>query len=678
MPLPSYLLRRGAIYYWRRRLPRAGDDDRKARHLLLSLATSDLARARLLAAHLNVVAEEIFGNAAMLNAQQINDVFRNVLQTHVDKLDRVVATESVAADFDWRDSVRIDERWHWVYRLLGMRGSNTEVDENAAALMRTAEYSEEDIFAVALLLQQLRRQKMVPTPSSKLQALLAAVGADPTDANIGAAQQVYFRALSEASAINAQRQREGRPEDQARAKAILMQEAARVMERPADDGSPTAPAPAPQNSLAQTQVVVSTPALRPSAVEDHPVWHAGEKLIAHNKKNNIWRDKGQKQAGQTHRMLVLLLLEREVYSIEALQQADFSAYRDLLGELAKSYGKSEKDHTRTLDELRGIGKSKPPHLRGLLAGTVNRHMSALATLVGSMRDRGLPVKTDIDPGRLRVKKVERSRVLTQPANLKRVNIMMHLPPLTGCASAENPFVSGEHAFHCANYFVPMLMHYQGGRREELCGFRVAEIILDAPIPYFELVRNAYRDLKTLASDRAFPIHPELLRLGFDLYVKAIDELGYDLLFPELRWGDSKMPLGDRFYKNFKTGLRLIRQTEIDDKPLEPGETKSGKRNRTEQPFKFRQIRKAFGAQLKKKGIHSEERADLMGHTGRNVNEEIYVDPIELERALELMKEIPNVTSHLEPRPVNLLPWVRDNLPPPDARGRERRKRLKSG
>src|SRR5664279_2996380 len=195
MPLPSYLLRRGAIYYWRRRLPRAGGDDRKAHHLVLSLATSILARARLLAAHLNVVAEEVFRNAAMMNAQQLNDVFRNVLQTHVSKLDRVVAAESAAVDFDWRDSVRIDEHWHWVYRLLGMRGSNTEVDENAAALMRTAEYSEEDIFAVALLLQQLRRQKMVPTPSAKLQALLAAVGADPTDANIGAAQGLFSRAV---------------------------------------------------------------------------------------------------------------------------------------------------------------------------------------------------------------------------------------------------------------------------------------------------------------------------------------------------------------------------------------------------------------------------------------------------------------------------------------------------
>ena len=50
-------------------------------------------------------------------------------------------------------------------------------------------------------------------------------------------------------------------------------------------------------------------------------------------------------------MFVLILLECKVYSIEALQQADCSAYRDLMGELAKSYGKSEKDHTQTLDEL---------------------------------------------------------------------------------------------------------------------------------------------------------------------------------------------------------------------------------------------------------------------------------------------------------------------------------------
>jgi hypothetical protein len=60
----------------------------------------------------------------------------------------------------------------------------------------------------------------------------------------------------------------------------------------------------------------------------------------------------------------------------------------------------------------------------------------------------------------------------------------------------------------------------------LCGFRVAEIILDVPIPHFELVPNDYRSLKTFASDRALPIHPEILRLSFEAYVKAIEDLGY--------------------------------------------------------------------------------------------------------------------------------------------------------
>ena len=85
------------------------------------------------------------------------------------------------------------------------------------------------------------------------------------------------------------------------------------------------------------------------------------------------------------------------------------------------------------------------------------------------------------------------------------------------------------------------------------------------------------------------------------------------------------------------------------------------------------MRKAFGAELKRQGVHSEERSDLMGHAGANVNEEVYVDPIELKRALELMTKIPIMTSHLQPQPIRLLPWVQNKLPPPDARGRARRK-----
>lgn len=276
------------------------------------------------------------------NAQQINDVFRNVLQTHVAKLDRVVAAESMAADFDWRDGVRIDERWHWVYRLLGMHGSNTEVDENAAALMRTAKIPEEDIFAVALLLQQLRRQKIVPTASVARRR-----GRGPDRCNIGAAQQVYYRALSQASAISARRQREGCSQDGVRAQAFILRDAEKAADQTATVTGNTHSAGDPiKKQLASPPSELA--AAKPCTFEAHPVWIIGNEPIKRNKDSKIWGKSAQKQASQTYRMFVMLLLEQNVYSIESLQQKHFSDYKKLLSELAKSYGKSENDQTRTL------------------------------------------------------------------------------------------------------------------------------------------------------------------------------------------------------------------------------------------------------------------------------------------------------------------------------------------
>jgi Domain of unknown function (DUF6538) len=112
MPLPSCLLRRGAVYYWRRRTPRARGDGGKAQPVVLSLGTAELARARLSAAHLTVVAEAALRNAAMITEQQINETFRLALQAHVHSVTRW--SRCNAADFDWRASARISEQWYWI------------------------------------------------------------------------------------------------------------------------------------------------------------------------------------------------------------------------------------------------------------------------------------------------------------------------------------------------------------------------------------------------------------------------------------------------------------------------------------------------------------------------------------------------------------------------------------
>jgi hypothetical protein len=90
----SGLLRRGAIYHWRKRVPPARSGAPRPSHVVLSLGTSSPTRARQLAAELNVVAERLSEYLAMMNADQINGVFRQVLLAQTSKLEVLVAAES--------------------------------------------------------------------------------------------------------------------------------------------------------------------------------------------------------------------------------------------------------------------------------------------------------------------------------------------------------------------------------------------------------------------------------------------------------------------------------------------------------------------------------------------------------------------------------------------------------
>ncbi|SHH72839.1 hypothetical protein [Bradyrhizobium erythrophlei] len=111
-------------------------------------------------------------------------------------------------------------------------------------------------------------------------------------------------------------------------------------------------------------------------------------------------------------------------------------------------------------------------------------------------------------------------------------------PFNNCASwdaLEEPGAIGaQQIFHCALYFVPILIYYTGCRREELCGAMVDDVIFDnGEIPYLHIAKNEGRRIKNAQSQRNIPLHPEAIRLNFLAYVKEIKALGYKLLFPDL-------------------------------------------------------------------------------------------------------------------------------------------------
>ena len=260
----------------------------------------------------------------------------------------------------------------------------------------------------------------------------------------------------------------------------------------------------------------------------------------------------------------------------------------------------------------------------------------------------------IDLSKLRTKSDRNTRDRDERPKLpiERARAIYRMAPFNNCASwdaLEKPGAEGgQLIFHCALYFVPILIYYTGCRREELCGLMVDDVIFDnGDIPYLHIAKNERRRIKNVQSQRNVPLHSEVLRLNFLAYAKAIKALGYKLLFPDLYSPTSRSPLGDRFYKQFKPILEAA------------GVTEAGLGSHA--------VRHLFGAQLKKKLVAVEDRADLLGHGGDTETSERYCEPHEIATLLKFVKELPVVTAHLQPQEINLIPWIAEKQVAPFSR-----------
>lgn len=95
----------------------------------------------------------------------------------------------------------------------------------------------------------------------------------------------------------------------------------------------------------------------------------------------------------------------------------------------------------------------------------------------------------------------------------------------------------------AAYWLPLISLYTGARLEEIAQLRISDVLTlayqdgaaerEAWFIRIAPVEEASRRLKTLASERYVPVHPELERLGLIRYTAALREKGEEQLFPRL-------------------------------------------------------------------------------------------------------------------------------------------------
>ncbi|MEY9350305.1 MULTISPECIES: DUF6538 domain-containing protein [Bradyrhizobium] len=651
MSAATHLYRRKAMYYWRRRLPNALASWFHKRHLFLSLQTPDPNYARRLVVLLDAKLEEVvtaFEHSEMhLTPPQVDGLLRDVVTQHLNKLERLSAAAKSFASFDAAQAERDDRRAAWAYRLLHTQGSNAVVRPTDETQMSAEGMTDAEIAAVQDHLAMLRINDLVPTRHGILRNLLAANGASANASNLALAQDVYFRGMWMALAQSERRYGGKIVEADEFVDRILKdraQPASRAVAMHADLIQP-AHVPVPNDSVDCVQA-------QDAAVDDRFKTMA-DLLLRKRSKAERWSVKSKQQATQIFDLLARFMKEdRGIENMSAVRQKDLASLANFLEtEIYKHHGKSKNDKDRSIAEMRIIALSKPEELRGLEAGTLNRHLTFIDQLFDLAEAEGV----ELDP-KLKITKLraidntdERERDERLKLPLPKIKNLFNQPPFVNCAGwnrlSEEGVPNESLVFHGALYFIPMLMFYGGGRREEYCGLMTGDVIeTNGEHPYLHIAKNKFRRIKNAQSKRNIVIHPELIRLGFLKYVSLIRSLGYELVFPDLFSPTTKSPLGNRYYKLFKPVL------------VAAGITEDGLGSHA--------LRHAFGAILKKRDVREEHRADLLGHSGKSETSERYCEATEIEAMYKLVCTMPIVTGHLIAHPINLFHWVSEKTTAP--------------
>ena len=628
-----HLLRRGAVYYWQRRLPTHLANRLQISHVKVNLKTKDVATARRLVPPLDARAMEVFvDESTEISREQLSSLFKTVLVEHQRKLGLLADLERANPTAERAELLETELAQGLAYKLLSEQGANAYVNEDEQQRQLEEGRGPDFIVKVIEHIAMLHDGDEIKISRQRLARHIEKSGAPVNAISLVKAQPVYLRALGEAL-LGAEQRYGNRPVSEL--DFVTLMEEAR-------GGSSSTPLPAgavlEDNMVASASITspaVPQPQNRAAEQSGSDIGSVAQALENKRAQDNEWDDKTARQA-----RFIFDLFGRymeEVFGItelSALRQIHLADFDGFLRSLHSNFGKSTKDTARSIAEIRIIAKDEVPKRGALQGPTRNRHLTFLGQLLRyASGGLGIAVDPALSTTAFRARRDKRGRDQRPVPQRTDIQRLFESPVFTGYAHWDDIHTPGPEFFHRAEYYCTILAAYEGARREEYCGLAVDDVITDnGDIPYLHIAPNAFRRIKNLQSVRNLALHPEIVRLGFLDYVEAIRALGYQRLFPDLYSPSTRSPLGDRLYGEMLPSLRAV-------------------------GFTPHQIRHFFGDELKQEEVSKEFRADLLGHGGESETTERYCNPISLQRQMVHLLKLPVVTSHLEPRPINLLPWV---------------------
>ncbi|WP_336056027.1 DUF6538 domain-containing protein [Nitratireductor sp. CH_MIT9313-5] len=701
------LTRRGNVFYWRARIPSALAIDQRS-HLALSLRHGDHTKAKSMVRRLNTLLAELAegDRARMTSREQLEEIFRAEIERMNESIeDLAFAARRTGSAAE--ENLRADILVGWAYRLIELFGTGRPMRFDAGCparrVLEQAGFAESQISEIAATFDQERKECRTAYFEGFLKSEMEAHGVRDTPLNRERATQQIMRAkadvllgmpdrygpLSTGSNVAAQFGEPRQPQrpapevapspapatantnqNEAPARVLpsleqthVPQAQTTVSARSADAPvSPTpevvapqqsqpAPAPAPEPEvIAPAAQTTPAPVIDDEKGVDLPLSQFIAECDALMKSNqHHWEDATAKDVKVAVTMLVGVLEEQGITHSSQMRQIHLGKLREHFDHILTNYGRSPRLRSLGTAALRAASAEavkshkdagkEPPKL-GLGPATIRKHLANINTFLTYIKGRGYHVPNlTMDGLRPRKPKLSDARRITDKPGPEQVRPMFDMPLFTGCKSATEQEFAGPHIFHSANYFLPMLMVYLGPRRNEVAGLAVKDIMKTGQGWAIDIRPNKFRSLKNASSARMLPVPDEVLRLNFIDYVEAIKHLRYEMLFPELYAKSRRTDPGDRFYKDFVPKL---------NQHLGDAE----RWNRV-----LHALRHGFADTLKQALVHPSIISDIAGRLGNDETSMRYTNRAGLNVIKDALEKYPSVTSHLEPQPIRLLPWV---------------------
>jgi integrase len=300
---------------------------------------------------------------------------------------------------------------------------------------------------------------------------------------------------------------------------------------------------------------------------------------------------------------------------------------------------------------------------GMTMKTANKHLSFFTSL---WRSRVVPSAlrpTNPFAGSLYKKRelaaeaaasVERAAYTS--AELRR---LFRSPVWAGGRSLKRRTEWGPHIYPDARFWCPLIAAFTGMRREEICQLKGSDFDWHAGIWFLRVQPTEGRRLKSLGSRRDIPIHSELIKIGLQEFV-AHRESGF--LFPELVPsavdGSRGDPLGKWFFHYRRAAAVGLRREETD----------------------FHSFRTTFSSRMRDAGVPLDQVRPITGHQETDVMAVHYARGLSLEQKkivierLRFGEPFDTLFGHLYGRMPELLRLYRAVAPPPRAPARRRRRK----